>query len=1072
MDSWDASFLNAIPQIDGTFDIEDGAHAARNVNAESGKCKAKVRAPVTNPDGIEVQQIGESCATCSCSSETSKAEKKRSRAFEILQVDGSSDTDFWGSCSNDRVRSRKTPLRTYGKSSRIRIRGDRNADRKKLEPCSSIEGKDEDKEKAVKCTKRFQVSVSGLEVSGLEEGSEKKTEREVKHGEETEDKKTVEAHERERVKCESEERQSIFIKQLSSHSSLGSQRDAAVSPKAFYSKSKHLPLSTAGSSKTLKHKRLSLKPLEFVEKHGNKDLSKSRKTKLSRSSSKSKKISFTEIVPDFSASNRGIQKSGDRGFVQKGLISQNLQPKLNDVASIKNASKLDVVCETTALRNSSQTIFSSGSSVEFVAHCERNEEHLQTRARQSVVKPKEDLPQISQNEIENEDDSSCRIHGSSGGIYSSNDKIRECFVSLTDIYSEEIIPHSAESGLSAKSKSRRHGKSSAKRARIERDENSNMKGYCIMDKWVSSGGIMIGSEGSCDSDICNSCYDSLFKSSFPSPVSSQSRSSPPRAYSPTEALDYTRLLPSNVLPSSILHSSTLNDNVDRSTFENKEVSSDVVNKSPHDVEIRFQNDNFSAEIKPVRLNFDAEQVGSGGSRSEIEEAEKACHTTKKKKRILRKSGHGGRKIDNVYLGNNSSLHESMINKSERDGADDTQNTSLASENSLQGSDYCVKFSPMICNSISSEQQKKADTSLKSRKRLGLGRLLVSKKSTKSNHSKTFNVPSVGDATQAELLLDDELEDSNHFSSKKSSSNSDFVLSEKIDGSKELTDCCATAEKKEQGTTTVGGLLQASDMTRQSFTDEEEAPSANLEKNDKQSRAHTSFVVMESKEIVLADDSIAITPEKDSASGMDAEGAVEEGSSFTSPGRRNVENRIVIGLEADGSMSPAVSAAQENSYHVAVGKGEHIVEMRDKVQGDSVGIPGTPEKEVSCIVTKDGIKPMKPSHVMFATSAQASGIQHSSVSSSVNTNPIDQDLVPSPCLQNKSVMRIQSDAAQSPLKIANEPSVVLTPLRKPPSSAAILKTAKLHGLGETRHRKAYFSNANDLPARSRYIVSLI
>ena len=1071
LDSWDASFINAIPQIDGTFDIEDGVHEARKVNTKSGKCEAQVRTCVTNPDVTEVRQIVESCATCSCSSKTSRSEKTSVRAFEILQVDGSSDTDFWESCSNDKARSRKTPLRTYGKASQIRIRGSRNADRKKLETCNTQQRKDEDKEKTVKCIKQFEAT----EMFG--ERLEKKIERKVKYDEEIEDESTTEVQERERGKCESEERQSIFINQLSSHSSLGSQRDATVSPKAFYSRSKHLPSPTAGSSKALKRKRLSLKPLEFVEKHGSKDLSKSKKTKLLRSSSKSKKISFTEIVRDFSTSDGGIHKSGDKEIVQKGLISHNVEPKLSDIASINEASKLDVVRQAAALSKSSQStreeeIFSSGSSVEFVAYRPGNEDHLPTRVRQTDAQSKEDLPQRSQNESENEDDSYRRINGLSGDISSSNDKIRECFVSLTDICSEEIIPHSAESSLSAKSNSRRQRKSSATRSRIARGKNSKISSYSHLEAWESSGGILIGSEDFSDATVCNSCCDSLFKSSFPSPVSLESHSSPPRVNSPTEAMDYTRLLPSNVLPSSILHSSTLNDNADRSAFECKEMNSVVENKSPHDVEICFQNDHFCAQIKPVRLNFDAERVEDGGLRPEIEEAEQDSHAKRKRKRIPRKSDRGGTKSDGVYLGSNSSSYESVINKTEKDGVDDTQHASLSSEDSLQSSDYCVKFSPMISNSISSEQQKTADTIPKSKKRLGLGRLFVAKKSTKLDHSKTFNVPSVGDVTQADLSLHDELEDSNQFSSGKSPSNSDLALSENIDGLKEFTDRCATAERKEQATTTVDKSFQASAVTIRSSNDERGTSSANVKKGDKESRASASFVVMESKEIILADDSIAITPEKDSASHIDSKRVVEEGSLFTLSSGQHVENTIVIDLEADGSMSPTVSVAHKNSDHVAIGNGEDIMEVGDREQGDSVEIPDTPEKEVSCIVKQDDIRPMKLSHVLFATSAQAAGIQHSSVSSFVNTNSIDQDLVPPLCLQNKSAMRIQSDASQPPLNIAKEPSVVLTPLRKPPSSAAILSTAKLHGLGETRHRKAFFSNPKDLPARSRYVFSLI
>eukprot|EP00112_Aurelia_sp_Birch-Aquarium-sp1_P026635 Seg958.6 transcript_id=Seg958.6/GoldUCD/mRNA.D3Y31 product="DNA polymerase zeta catalytic subunit" protein_id=Seg958.6/GoldUCD/D3Y31 len=125
-DSWTASMIGNIPQLDGTFDIEDlmnkkTKHSGSMMKQPPGENSLASR-PVTRTGTYTHPELGNLpnvVVTCKCPRINEiKSSKKDPRRFRIPQLDGSSDNDFWESDDFPRKsrKGSKTPLKTYAKS--------------------------------------------------------------------------------------------------------------------------------------------------------------------------------------------------------------------------------------------------------------------------------------------------------------------------------------------------------------------------------------------------------------------------------------------------------------------------------------------------------------------------------------------------------------------------------------------------------------------------------------------------------------------------------------------------------------------------------------------------------------------------------------------------------------------------------------------------------------------------------------------------------------------------------------------------------------------------------------------
>ena len=1087
-DSWGDSLLNDIPQMDGTFDIEDVVHNKCKGITASAKRQTKVDSNSMTLEASGSQQNIRNIVPCNCHRVSSaKIGDKKLQDFEILQVDGSSDSDFWGYDPNLRSKGKKIPLRKLGTSAGKRIRSSKNVKKKQVEAQGCLERKDEDIEiersnaqsteiietPACETKEYFKTKMDQTEDVGV--GNVKAVTGEIsKNNTVTEESK--------------EEKESIFSNPRSfSNSSVNSEDGGIMSPKAFYSKAKHLSLPKITSSKVNKRKRLSLKPLEFAgTSSSHKGLSKSRKTRLALSDSKSKRISFTEIVSDFSNVSQNIPKSEDRGDVEARI--KNASSKSERHQSSERVSKVEISCRPVVPNRSDQLskkeeVISSSSARNIASYPQKEEDFpALSPVRKSNTKyriknskhsnqPSHQLgsPLSAQNVTpENQSEegaSSFARRGSPEDTKSLCGVVRECYVGLFDIHSKRTASMRRESSSSKKRKPRFPKQSFSKRMRLESNKHKHSTRYIDKDCWGSNGGIMLRSADSCSPDVCTTCYDSLFKASFASPKRVDSPTSPPRVNSPTEDLSHITL-----------PASSLNEVASCSAAKSAAAEATVENQDPHDVKIRFQNDRFCAHIKPVRLNFDAEskELATGGSEM-VNKGD--LHRTK---RMSQQSFKGRDRADCLSTISEPLEHVSSTSEVVEEDADNYLTSTLVSVDSSQSYDYCIKFSPVIDDLTSSAKQKKVGSSSRWKKRLGLGRLLASKKHIKPSHDETFNVPSVGDATQSEILPQDELEDNENRSSCKDPS---IFESGKTDSMQKRADFNVTAKKYGNATIDLDPPLQDNRVSKQNCAVEQELSSAHLKDSDRNSRAAASFAVIESREIILADDSVIITPK-------------EKIACSTSSSEQPAQDRTVLDTEDRENLESVKSIFNESEHDDATDNDGYILQLKKTGKGDSVRRDDIVDREITRTTSRnDGVtslakdspggltgfsfrsmenqkeadRHLDSSQFRKSPAAEGSMIRHSLVRSFATTDTPHQDILPSSSLKDSSTRQKQTVFAKAPQSCQNitkQPSVIFTPLRKPPSRAKVLESAKLYGLGETRHQKAFFSNPMDLPARTR------
>ena len=1115
-DSWGASFIDEIPQLDGTFDIEDTIRKTCK-RSEGAYAKSSYK----NIDASSARKTVRHIAPCNCFGSSSPVTVSRNlRDFEILQVDGSSDSDFLENDPKPKVKCKKTPIRTYEKSGRMTLGGSKGLKKNEMGPHNSLQRKDEKTEIERSSTDSSRAG----DLPTCEPGASAKIEIERRKNCGVDDEKTAGAgiFKRKFVtgKCE-RKKQSIFSNQVSwSNSSFTSQNDGVMPPKAFYSKSKNPSVPKAASSKVNKRKRLSLKPLEFVETGGGRsELSKSGRTRVSLSDSKNKTISFTEIVSDLNKTSHNLEILKDNEETEKTPVPEHSTSSFENVSTSGKVSVVETTCQSLVLANLSQVSMAeveavpSQSSVELITNRLGSEELfssptpclesdskylVEDSCSSNEVSPQLHGPlsaECTRPESQGRDRDFDRVRA--GSVKSSNSRIRECYVSLTDIHSAKSLSPPAEPSLSMKRKTLTSKQSCFKRVRIDNSEGKFDAGYTDKDIWGSKGGIIIGTEDFCDSDSCHSCYDSLFKSSFGSPESLDSPSSPPRASSPTETADYTKLLPSHEVSASSLRG------IGRSNAIWSVAAKDFMeNKDPCGVRIQFQSDRSCAQIKPVRLNFDTALKGCVDTKSEAEGVLKPCHPKGRNVSFSIESGRIDSENFDKSVENPSACISTQFDSRETlKGLADEEDSwqiaghSLASVDSPQSHDYCVQFSPLVVDRTSGKSQGMVHSRDKWKRKYGRGKLRLREQNAKFECSEVFDVPSVGDTTQSEVPSKGELPENHNDSSLKSLSVVDSMNSRETDGTQDGTDNDVIAEGNRQTSAASNQSSRTDAVSKQCCIVGQEVLSSNSKGSEKNQRKDASFSIIESNEIILANDSVELKPEEDAANGVCMDRNITEASCSASFGKRTLNSKA--GIDSDGReyISSVMSIARKHSDNVVPENGGYSLQVNERKQNDSFSASSTTNNELpyaaSPVVNvlsseEDSAKSAVASaynkeqgscekRFTSCLSTHGSMIQQSSFNSLANADSGNQDSLSSPSLQVTTSRERQAAVAQDSQRhfhVAKQPCIIFTPLRKPPTRAEILGTSKMFGLGETRHQKAFFSNPKDLPARTRYILYIV
>ena len=1033
-DSWSASLINEIPQIDGTFVVEDlieqnGPDSRIALYTNRGKEKSRKKEFNVSNHRQSIKNI--SSCQCPCSKNAKNGSKKL-EDYAILQVDGSSDTDFLELDSFPRTGRRKTPLRTYEKSARKRMQRTEKRTRDKAggQSCRHAKAEDTGVGGSEPVPGRMEPALFGTdELAGYRPGggSEGWKNQGVKDGSKSNETDTKQCStEKGLLGVSAVEVQSIFSKEKSSSSNADSQENLVLSTKAFYSTSKRLSSRKTISPKGKRRKRLSLKPLDFVHSDAiGEAASKQRMSSLTRSDSTNRRMCFTEIVSDLRHPKGTIEASDKVEARQSSCTTKEVKLRSEDV----------VINETQNKENATSPL----------------ESYQNTRK----IKPSYGLT-------------------------------RECYVSLTDIRSHEMpsLHKDEKTNLSKKRKTVHFSQRSSKKTRLKSAEYDSKTEFSFKDFWGCQGGLKIGAEDYSSSDVCDSCCDSLLKASYPSPRSSDGVCSPPHTNSPTEETKFTKIISSPKLPASPFNDN-FSDNATDKLTEGQFLAKDEM------VKIRFQNDRFCAQIKPVRLNFEDVppleakrcldvKSGTGNAVDRFLDGQK-----------IKEYADIKRSEDGDFSSINADSNDFQSGDEHRNPEADIQlvNTTLLTEDSPQSFDYCVKFSPIIQDAPLIEKKPNAMSGMAMRKRLGLRRLWVAQKTCKEEQRETYNVPSLGDTTQLDLSLENETCDSGNLPTSTIRATKEPIPSENIDRRPGEAEFSCNEKASIQADDIESLSVQPRPRPIPSSIEDEVKSTPETNDSDNNVNPCESFTVIERKETVLANDSIVYKPETENRNKSDLSFSFRkqsEGSEiFTDKedGQNSLSvEEIMQGNDVDGVTNETGQSVPIKRQHGFVTVIDSSVEDGTILSSSGDG-KGSPEEEttghslnlttissdVKLNDNQDIVMPTENSQSSPDSAVHNSTIQHSVVRFSANADSATDKIMSSSSLQNESVVQTQVDIkrnSQLDLHTIDQPTVVITPSKKPPSCTRVLETAKFYGLGEIRNQRAFFSDSKDLPSHTR------
>lgn len=1076
--------LNEIPQIDGTFDDEALVQEKGGIKSDIDEEKSMQSSAKFTTGDLGYRQICDGAVSCNCPSSNGwKNGGKNTKKMVFAQTDGSSDADIWEGDSSPGYKHRKIPLRTYEKSMRTR----RQKSRSLSFPCSGSSGKTEKRGKD--CTVSTAVKTQGAE--GVDDN--------VRGAYHSEQGSRLFDSESSRV----DEKESIFSCAVPLQTKGSIEGASAVPPRRFCSSTKRLSLQRTAIRKLNERKGFSMKSLEFIDSNS----SESR----SASYSNGKVISFTEIRPSF---DKELRKSNSNV-----IQSNSLNDDWNQVEGISSPSETEHKKGENRTMDTVPDLRFKEVAIKGKESCVQTNLHRSRKAFKLGKICTADLEAATEDE-----------KGELSDSRGSGLSLRDCYVSLTNVggnerisamarkefhnsnsqasefrkskylVSESQVSKSQASKLKASKRHRREssGNRTYKKARIQ--SNGDDIEMFSRHEWGVKGGILIGTEKSDNEGGCESCCDSLMKASYPSPsvVDADGPASPPRALSPEMVGCHPELLPTmNV-------SAPCQDGV--ATDPQRRC---LVEKDSCNVRIRFQHDRSCMQIKPVRLNFDvAKQAnhsihqGSKHERFKMLNAAEGINsesgTVAKSDILHRSAGKFLERCGNRNKFTNVNAGRSDISRNEAHGGSGEQNTEIdkliAEETGMLAVDsphsfeYCVEFSPIIDSFLPKNRQQEDNANTMHGKKKGSSsqRLRLRRINSKSSAGEVYRVPDVGDLTQPEISPPNGTDSQVGTSAQKSQMRSKSSLSEHASYKAQAT---TYFNLPTQDLSAVSVPCSSSRHDALTFGDNDVGGDA-----AKDWKADESFEIVKSKEVVYAKDSIVLTPEEVhknlvSIAGVSCEGILEE-TGRDSDGRiidsknSGTESRCE---EIDVRLSSFTSVTQKVYLKEDDGKFDMIKDNTNRCSPVTSKERSFSEfcSPVMCRISHFGTTdiPLQQSSYLHRGSSPVSSLH----SSSVLESAIRHSMVSNKGNEAKEILhRSNVKGASNKLhkktsyvqntdqgrtehveeSLKRIPSVILSTFKKPPSRSRVLETARLYGLSETRHQKAFFSDPTDLPSRTR------